>query len=82
MANSEIGRMLRVDELQPKTVIVLAREDRPHMITAWVTRVGVDFVAFGMGEVNTTLIALRHPDGRLTDDTGARILVFEYLGVV
>lgn len=82
MAESEVGRMLRVDELQVKMVVVLGREDRAMMYTAWVTLVGPDMVTFRAGEINTTLVARRHPDGRLTDDTGLRILMFEYLGVV
>lgn len=84
MAENELGRMLKVDELAALvgSVVVLGREDKPYMYTVWVTSVGSDYVAFGAGEIKTTLIAFRHPDGRLTDDSGARILVFEYLGVI
>lgn len=82
MTNPELGRMLRVDELEVKQVVVLAREDRPYMYTVWVTLIDSDCVMFGAGEINTTLIVKRHPDGRLTDETGARLLVFEYLGVI
>jgi hypothetical protein len=82
MADNELGRMLRVDELAVGTVVVLGREDKPDMYTVWVKDVDPLYVAFGAGEIRTTLLAFRHPDGRLTDDTGKRLLVFEYLGEV
>jgi hypothetical protein len=82
MPDNEVGRMLRVDELVVQSVVVLSREDRPHMFTAWVSLIGADYVAFTAGEIYTTFLAKRHPDGRLTDDTDKRILVFEYLGEV
>jgi hypothetical protein len=82
MADNELGRMLRVDELAVGTVVVLGREDRPYLCTVWVTNICSEYVLFGAGEIRLTIMAFRHPDGRLTDDTGARLLVFEYLGEV
>jgi hypothetical protein len=78
----DVGRELTAAELVPKTVVILGRADRAVMVTTWVQSVGVDFVAFYHGAVHTTFIARRLPDDTLTDDSGARILVFEYLGVV
>ena len=83
MKNPEVGRRLRVDELVPKTVVIIDREDSPlWAFTAWVVSVEENMVAFGMGEVRTTLLVLRHPDGSLTDETGNHIRVWEYLGEV
>jgi hypothetical protein len=48
----------------------------------WVARIGIDYVCFYAGEIKTTLICTRKPDGTLEDDTPARIRVFEYLGGV
>jgi hypothetical protein len=80
MADSEVGRELSAAELVVKTVVVLGRVDRQIMITSWVSRVGVDFVAFYQGESNNTFIARRLADDTLVDDSGKRIVVFEYLG--
>jgi hypothetical protein len=52
------------------------------MYTAWVGMITPRFVFFHAGVTKTTFIAVRHPDGTLTDDTNKRILVFEYLGEV
>jgi hypothetical protein len=52
------------------------------MVTAWVQVVGVDYVTFLMAAVRTTFITRRLPDDTLVDDSGKRILVFEYLGEV
>jgi hypothetical protein len=79
---SEVGRELSSDELVVKTVVVLGRDDRAVKFTAWVARVGVDYVAFQAGEVNMIFLASRSPLGILTDDTGRRIRVFEYLGEI
>lgn len=79
---NELGRELKANELTERTVVVLGREDRATMYTAWVIRLGADYVAFGYGAINTTFIAYLREDGELVDDTGKRILVFEYLGEV
>lgn len=81
-AQNELGRELRADELRERTVVALGRVDRPHLFTAWVAEIRADYIAFRAGEINTTFLAVRHPDGMLTDDTNTRILVFEYLGEV
>jgi hypothetical protein len=82
MADNELGRELTAAELVPRTVIVLGRIDRARMVTAWVQVVGVDYVTFLMAAVRTTFITRRLPDDTLVDDSGKRILVFEYLGEV
>lgn len=78
---NEVGRELGVNDLVPRTVVVLQKDGRP-MITAWVARVLTDLVMFYMGETRTTLICVRKADGTLEDDTPARIRVFEFLGEV
>jgi hypothetical protein len=82
--NSELGRELKVSELVEGTVIVLGREDRNAMYTAWVYAIMHSAVAFRAGELQMLMIAARDLDDRdkLTDDTGKRILVFEYLGEI
>jgi hypothetical protein len=76
----ELGRELTATELCERTVVIVGREDRNAMYTAWVYRIGVDFVAFKAGEIATIFVAMRAPDDKLTDDTGKRVHVFEYLG--
>ena len=76
-----IGRELPVDELHARQIVVLVKEGRPAA-TMWVARIGIDYVCFYAGEIKTTLICTRKPDGTLEDDTPARIRVFEYLGGV
>jgi hypothetical protein len=80
--SEEMGRELRADELVVATVVVIAREDRPVAVTTWVREIGDDFVVFYHGEVKTAFIVMRNPDGTLSDDTGQRIHVWEYLGEV
>jgi hypothetical protein len=79
---NEVGRELKANELTERTVVVLGREDRAVVYTAWVSRLGTDYVAFYTGVGNTTFIAYLREDGELADDTGKRILVYEYLGEV
>jgi hypothetical protein len=78
----EMGRELLAHELVEKTVVVVGREDRPHAITCWVELVDIQMVLFRANEIQLTLITLRRPDGTLADDTGKRILVWEFLGTV
>jgi hypothetical protein len=78
----EVGRELLAHELTVKTVVVIGRDDRPFLVTTWVRTIGEDFVEFFHGEVNTAFLVCRQGDGTLTDDTGRRIHVWEYLGVV
>jgi hypothetical protein len=78
----EIGRELSAAELVVKTVVVIGRDDRPTLVTCWVQVIGSDFVAFFYGRVNITFIAYLREDGKLVDDTGRQIRVWEYLGVV
>jgi hypothetical protein len=80
--NPEIGRELTAAELVVKSVVVVGRNDRLNMFTAWVSEVGQDFVAFYCGEARTTLLVRIREDGKLADDSGAEIHVYEYLGVV
>jgi hypothetical protein len=86
---NEVGRELTAYDLVLLcgiTPVILSREDRPYAYTVWVSRVTPEFVVFLAGEVKTTfivtLIVTRHPDGTMTDDSGQRIRVFEYLGEI
>jgi hypothetical protein len=80
--NPELGRELLADELAVKTVVVIALEGLDIYVTSWVREVGEDFVCFYSGVSHTLFIAFRLKDGTLTDDTGKRIHVWEYLGEV
>jgi hypothetical protein len=80
--NNEIGRELKINELKERTVVIVGKENNPNLATMWVVQVGMDFVAFYMGETNMTFLAYLREDGHLIDDSGKRILVFEYLGEV
>jgi len=81
---SEIGRQLRTDELQEKTVVVIGRADRNSCLTVWVSEINPEFVTFyaGAAKPSFTFLTLRKPDGTLVDDTGTQITVHEYLGEV
>ena len=82
MPNDELGRELTAAELKVKTVVVIRRVDRHRAMTAWVTAIGYDYVMFSMGVIKTTLLAYLREDGKLVDDTGGEIKVWEYLGPV
>jgi hypothetical protein len=78
----EMGRELLADDLVVKTVVVIGRDPSDYAVTVWVGEVAEKYVAFRAGDINTTFLAVRHPDGTLTDDTDSRIHVWEYLGEV
>jgi hypothetical protein len=82
LRHPELGRELTAKELCERTVVIVGREDSDTMYTAWVYRIGVDYVAFKAGVIATVFIANRAPDDKLTDETGKKILVFEYLGEI
>jgi len=79
---SEVGRELLASELREGTVIVLSRPDSDQGITAWVKYIDPEFVAFSMGVTRTTFLGRRQADGKIIDDTGVRVMVFEYLGEI
>jgi hypothetical protein len=78
----EVGRLLAVEDLIVGTVVLVGREDRPFLMSVWVHEIAPKFVVFRAGAIHTLLIAERWPDGKLTDDTGLRLHVFEYLGAI
>jgi hypothetical protein len=78
MTYSELGRELRVSELQAQTVVILGKEGQPHMISTWVKDVTAHSVSFLAGELQMLLI-LRRDGEALYDDT-ARMHVYQYLG--
>jgi hypothetical protein len=79
---SELGKELKANELMERTVVVVGREDRAAMYTTWVSRIGVDFVAFYSGVSKMIFVVKRNADDTMSDDTGKRIHVFEFLGEV
>lgn len=78
--SDEIGRQLRLDELQPKRIVVIAHPGRPGaFMTMWVEEVADDHVVFFSGVMNWhVMIFVR--DGELFDDQDRVVRVFEYLG--
>jgi hypothetical protein len=81
---TEVGRELKVSELQPRTVVVLWKEGRPAMATVWVVKVGANFVQFAAGKIRMEFIALRcGPElEQIIDDDKVPMKIFEYLGAV
>jgi hypothetical protein len=81
---NEQGREFMAHELMLLCgfVVIITREDRPYAYSAWVTQVTPEFVVFRAGEIPTYFMAMRHEDGTLTDDTGQRVRVYEYLGEI
>ena len=79
----EIGRELKVSELRPRTVVWVAKLNRPTA-SMWVLQVHDVMVHFRAGEVNMDLFCLRvGPEGnQLTDDSRIPMKVFEYLGEI
>jgi hypothetical protein len=80
--HSEIGRELRVSELQPRTIVSLHKVGTNLAVTMWVVEIGDVYVHFRAGAVKTEFLALRCGADleEICDDTHARIKVFEYLG--
>jgi hypothetical protein len=76
----EIGRELRVSELVPRRIVILHKGQT--LATLWVVEVLEDWVAFRAGKTDTGFIARRcGPDLEgITDNTGAPMKVYEYLG--
>ena len=77
---SEIGRPLKVSELNPKTIVILNKGETFYSI--WVLFVRPELVFFTSGVARTDLCLRRVGDGKeeLVDDNNTPIRVFEYLG--
>lgn len=84
VASEEMGRELKAHELREKTVVVVRREDRALAATLWVEAINEAAVVFFAGATwpRVHFMASRLPNGSLIDDTGKRVLVYEYLGEV
>jgi len=79
----EIGRELKVSELNPRTVVWIAKLGRPFA-SMWVVAVSDKLVHFRAGKVGMEFFALRtglNQEG-ITDDSYIPMKVFEYLGEV
>ena len=81
---NEIGRELKVSELKPRTVVVLRKETNPTAATMWVIKITDEFVVFTSGVMRTDFAARRTGPKleQITDNTGVRMHVYEYLGEV
>ena len=80
--SNEIGRELKVSELQPRTIVLLHKEGRNAMVTMWVVAVGDVYVHFRAGAVHTEFFAERCGPTleQITDDDHIPMKMFEYLG--
>lgn len=76
----EIGKELKLSELVPETIYVLSKEGHRCATLWFIGRWGDHYAQFLAGILGVTLILRVGPDDLLTDDTGARIFVHEYLG--
>jgi len=80
--HSEVGRELAIADLKPQTVVVIAPPGRDDvLLSMWIEAVDADMVTFFAGEMNWHVIAFIK-DGRIVDDRGRVVRVFEYLGEV
>jgi hypothetical protein len=79
---SEVGRELRVSELQPRTIVLLHKVGKDVAATMWVIDVGDLCVHFRAGALNIEFLALRCGADleEICDDTHTRLKIFEYLG--
>jgi hypothetical protein len=82
MNRNEIGRELKVSELRPMTVVVLAKEGRNVMATVWVVAVGEIYVHFRARDMG--FYAERRGPGleEITDDDHLPLKIYQYLGEV
>ena len=82
--HSEIGRELKVSELQPRKVVWVCKKGRAAMATLWVIAVSEKYVVFYAGVTHTEFYALRTgPDlDEISDDSHIEMKIFEYLGEV
>jgi hypothetical protein len=82
---SEIGRELRVSELEPRTIVFLHKVGTNIAVTMWVVEIGDVYVHFHAGAAKlapTEFYAVRCGDNleEVTDDAHNRLKIFEYLG--
>jgi hypothetical protein len=82
LVHPEAGPELNASQLKPRSIVMIGHDTCKAYATVWVASVGVDYVMFLMGELNTTFLAKRLPDDSLTDDSGKVIRVWEYRGPV
>jgi ribosomal protein L37E len=80
-AGSEIGRKLKASELEPHTIVVVEKADL-GCVTFWVKGVSDQLVHLYAGEIGMDLLLLRvGPDREsVTDDSGAAMTIYQYLG--
>ena len=83
-ASSEIGRELKVSELEVGTVVVVSKAGRPFQITMWVRRLTDTAVFLYAGEVGLRLVLVRCGDARdqVEDEDHLPMKFNEYLGVL
>jgi hypothetical protein len=76
--HNEMGRELKVSELEEGTVVVLTKEGRDGAMTAWVHIVGLHGVTFYAGELKILGVFFRQGDE--LHDSEARMHVYQYFG--
>ena len=76
----EIGRELKVSDLQPRTIVCVRRGD--ILATMWVVNVNPQNVSFWAGQLRAFFLARRTgPDLEdLADDKNRPLVIHEYLG--
>jgi hypothetical protein len=79
--HSEIGRELTIAELKPRQVVVIGPPDKDVAVTMWVEAIDQDTVIFYAGVMRWTVINFIK-DGKIVDDRGRQVRVFEYLGKI
>lgn len=78
--NPEIGKQLTAAELKASTIVVVKPPDFNGFFTLWVREVRDNSVLFSSGVLRQEVINSIRDDGKIVDDQGRVIEVFEYLG--
>ena len=76
----EIGRELLAGELRERQIVWLQKEGRGVTASLWAMRITPGYIEFFAGQTKTYFLARRLPDGHITDDSGAAMAIYEYLG--
>jgi uncharacterized membrane protein len=84
LASQEQGRELKGPELKPQTVVVIHPPGAQFLITMWVSLVDPvrRTVSFYADEMKWGVLVSWDQDGRIHDDQGRTVKVYEYLGEV
>lgn len=79
--NPDVGRELLATDLRRGQIVLLRKAtSADKLLSFWVTAVTDSYVEFYAGVIGTTFFAKRLPDGHITDDSGAEMTMYLYLG--